>query len=312
MPEVMTALGPMTAKPARTQSEVSWLSGSGPGTNPARKILARVSSVRHPMSLACSSLGGEPGPASDRASCSSVLSPIHASSVSDSSESNAVESSAWRGDRTPGGTGVAFGSRVGGLAGVAVGPAVGLSVGAWVETGASVDVGATGLDDTWVGVGTSSGAGVVSEQPVRVAKSAGMMKVAVRNSLSTGSFLFLVGSSVHSTCLHLIPPGASALVPTASPCAPEGPQGYWVWPSPHHETRAPYYGRDGPCRTWSRPAMGWIWGTDESGDVRTLRTHLVRLHLKAGRARRTRPAFLPSLASKTGRRRETQGETDRG
>ena len=25
-----------------------------------------------------------------------------------------------------------------------------------------------------------------------------------------------------------------------------------------------YYGRDGSCRRWSWPAMGWIWGTDKS------------------------------------------------
>ena len=68
IPAVMTSLGSMTSNPARTQSEVSWLSGLGPGTNPARKILARVSSSRHPMSLACSSLDAEPGPARDRAS----------------------------------------------------------------------------------------------------------------------------------------------------------------------------------------------------------------------------------------------------
>ena len=79
------------------------------------------------MNLAWSSLGAEPGPASDRASFSG-LSPIHASSVSDSSESNAEESSAWREASTPRGAGVAVGSGVGGLAGVALGAAVGLSV----------------------------------------------------------------------------------------------------------------------------------------------------------------------------------------
>ena len=70
------------------------------------------------MSLPCSSLGAEPGPASDRATFSG-LSPIHPFSASDSSESIAPESIAWRGASTPRGAGVAVGSGVGGLAGVA-------------------------------------------------------------------------------------------------------------------------------------------------------------------------------------------------
>ena len=59
------------------------------------------------------------------------------------------------------------------------------SVGAWVETGASVDAGAAVPDDTWVGVGTSSVAGVVSEQAVRVAKATRRVMVASRSSLYT-------------------------------------------------------------------------------------------------------------------------------
>ena len=129
-------------------------------------------------------------------------------------------------------------SGVGELAGVALGAAVGLSVGVSVETGASVDAGAATLDDTCVGVGTSSGAGVVSEQAVRVARAIMRVMVAVRNSFSTGSFLFLVGSSIHSTCRHLIPPGASALVPSASPCAPDP-----SWAKLVH--------RDGSCPGWN-------------------------------------------------------------
>ena len=234
IPTVMTVPGSMTANPARTQSEVSWLSGPGPGTNPARKILARVSSSRHPMSLACSSLGAEPGRASDRASFSGS-SPIHAFSVSDSAESNAEESSAWRGASAPRGAGVDVGSGVGGLAGVALGAAVGLSVGAWVETGA-VDAGAATLDGTWVGVGTSSGAGVVSEQAVRVARATRKNMVAGRNSFSTGSFLFLVGSSIHSTCRDLIPlgesvsnPGSLSLLAVPKQTSP-GPDALWQTP----------------------------------------------------------------------------------
>ena len=157
---VMTFLGSMTANPARTQSDVSWLNGPGPGTNPARKIRSMVSSLRHPKNLVCL-----PG-----------FSPIHASSASDSSESVAPESSAWRGASTPGGAGVAVGLGVGVLAGVALGAAVGLSVGVSVETGA-VYAGAA------VGVGaeigaTISGDGVGSEQAVSVARVNRMMRVA--------------------------------------------------------------------------------------------------------------------------------------
>ena len=111
------------------------------------------------------------------------------------------------GERVPlgaGGAGVAVGPGVGVLAGVALGAAVGLSAGVSVETGASVDAGAAVPDDTWIGVGTSSGAGVVSEQAVRVARVTMRVMVAVRNSFSTGSFLFFLsrgsGFAFHSTC----------------------------------------------------------------------------------------------------------------
>ena len=204
MPAVMTALGLMTSNAACTQSEDSWLSGVGPGTNPARKIRSMVSSLRHPKNLVC--LSG--------------FSPIHASSVSDSSESIAPESSSWRGTSIPGGAGVSVGPGVGVLAGVAVGAAVGLSVGASVGTGISVGVvvavGAGVEVGAWV-----SGAGVGSEQAVNIARVNRMMRVAWGNNFSTGSFLFLMGSSVHSTCRHLNHFGESAQVPTASPCAPE-------------------------------------------------------------------------------------------
>ena len=119
MPAVMTSLGLITSNAARTQSEDSWLSGPGPGTNPARKIRSMVSSLRHPKNLVC--LSG--------------FSPIHASSASDSSESVAPESSACRGASTPGGAVMFVASGVGELVGVALGAAVGLSVGVSVETG---------------------------------------------------------------------------------------------------------------------------------------------------------------------------------
>ena len=186
MPAVMTALWSMTANPARTQSDVSWLSGSGPGTNPARKILARVSSSRHPMSLACSSRDAWPGPARVRASFSG-LSPIHASSSSDSSESIAPESCNRRGASTPRGAGVAVGSGVEKLAGVAALAAVGLSTCDSVGTGVSVGVGVGAA----VGAGVAVGSGAWPEQAARVARNTRMMKVAWRNGFSTWSFLFL-------------------------------------------------------------------------------------------------------------------------
>ena len=40
------------------------MSGSEPGTNPVRKILASVSSLIRPISLACSSWDAGPGPVS--------------------------------------------------------------------------------------------------------------------------------------------------------------------------------------------------------------------------------------------------------
>ena len=188
MPAVMTALGSMTANPARTQSDVSWLSGSGPGTNPARKILARVSSSRHPMSLACSSRDAWPGPARVRASFSG-LSPIHASSSSDSSESIAPESCNRRGASTPRGAGVAVGSGVEKLAGVAALAAVGLSACDSVGTGVSVGVGVGAA----VGAGVAVGSGAWPEQAARVAKSTRMVMVAGMRLFSTGGVLFFGG-----------------------------------------------------------------------------------------------------------------------
>ena len=87
IPAVMTSLGSVTSNAARKQSEAISLSGSEPVTNPVRKILASVSSLRHPISLACSSWDAGPGPVSARAS-SSGPSPMQASSVSD--RANAV------------------------------------------------------------------------------------------------------------------------------------------------------------------------------------------------------------------------------
>ena len=154
MPAVMTAPESTTANPARTQSDVSWLSGPGPGTNPARKILARVSSSRHPTNLVC--LSG--------------FSPIHPFSASDSSENIAPESSGWRGASILGGAGGAVGTGAGGLVGVALGAAVGLSVGISVGTGVSVGVGdAVGAGvKAWARV---SGSGVGSEHATSVARS---------------------------------------------------------------------------------------------------------------------------------------------
>ena len=153
---------------ALTQSDVSWLSGPGPGTYPARKILTRVSSSRHPTYLVCRS----------------VFSPIHSFSASDSSENIVLESRGWRGASTPGGAVMFVASGVGELAGVALGAAVGLSVGVLVETGASVDAGAAVGVGAEVG-GTVSGAGVGSEQAIMAARISRMMRVAVGSSRCT-------------------------------------------------------------------------------------------------------------------------------
>ena len=56
----------VTSNAARKQSEIISLSGSEPGTNPVRKILASASSLRHPISLACASWDAGPGPVSAR------------------------------------------------------------------------------------------------------------------------------------------------------------------------------------------------------------------------------------------------------
>ena len=165
MPAVMTALGSMTSKAARTQSEVSWLSGAGPGTNPARKIRARVSSSRHPMYLVC--LSG--------------FSPIHSFSASDSSENIALDSSGWRGASLSPGAGVVVGAEVGGLVGVAVGAAVGFSVGGSVGTGVTAGVRVSGVGP---------------EQAANAAMPVRMIRIAGMNGFSTGSSLFLRG--IHS------------------------------------------------------------------------------------------------------------------
>ena len=90
-PAVITSLGLMTSNASRTHSEDSVLSGPGPGTNPARKSRARVSSLRHPMSLACSSRDASPCPVSDRFRVSGS-SPMHASSALERADCRDLES----------------------------------------------------------------------------------------------------------------------------------------------------------------------------------------------------------------------------
>ena len=217
IPAVMTVLRSMTSNAARTQPEDSWLRGPGPGTNPARRILARVSSSRHLMNSAWSSRDAGLAPASDRASFS-ASSPIHASSVSDSSESIWVSCSP-RGASIPG-AGVAVGSRVGVLAGDAVGAALGLGVAVGVNRGAAVGSGVRpsglGAANGVAAVG-GAGAGVGSEQPASVARAIRMNMVARRGGLITGDFLSFSsrgsGFAFHSTCrlLFLSPCGCQEI-----------------------------------------------------------------------------------------------------
>ena len=49
IPAVITARGSISLKASRMQVELSKLRGAGSGTNPDRKILANVSSFRHPI-----------------------------------------------------------------------------------------------------------------------------------------------------------------------------------------------------------------------------------------------------------------------
>ena len=282
MPAVMTFLGSMTSNPARTQSDVSWLSGSGPGTNPARKILARVSSSRYPMSLACSSLNVWPGPARVRASLSGS-SPIHASSSSDSSESIAPESCNRRGASTPRGAGVAVGSGVEKLAGVAALAAVGLSACDSVGTGVSVGVGVGAA----VGAGVAVGSGAWPEQAARVAKSTRMVMVAGRRLFSTEGVLFCVESTSHSTCpsshssrssfrnLGALATLSMSCLRTSGPCSP-GPvevkipagarRGFWaVCCNAPELFRSVGLAGSGapaprPCSGLGLPLCRWQWG----------------------------------------------------
>ena len=84
-----------------------------------------------------------------------------------------------------------------------MGAAVGLSACGSVGTGNSVGVGVAVGDGAEVGARVS-GAGVGSEQAVRVASVTRRVMVAVRNSFSTGSFLSFLsrgsGFAFHSTC----------------------------------------------------------------------------------------------------------------
>ena len=100
IPAVIAFLGSMTSNTDRRQVEVSGLSGSGPGTNPAMNSCAMVSSSRHPMSRSCSSVDPGPGPVNARARLSGS-SPMQASSVSESSESSVWGSCNWSGTSTP-------------------------------------------------------------------------------------------------------------------------------------------------------------------------------------------------------------------
>ena len=169
----------VTSNAARKQSEIISLSGSEPGTNPVRKILASVSSLRHPISLACSSWDAGPGPVSARAS-SSGPSPMQASSVSDRADCSALESRSRRETSVPSGVGVFAGSGTLELAAVAAGAVVGFSVGIAAAVGTGVEVGVRA-------------SGVGSERTTRFARSTRMVVVAGMRVLSAGGFLCVGG-----------------------------------------------------------------------------------------------------------------------
>ena len=179
IPVVMTFLESMTSNAARKESEVISLSGSEPGTNPVRKILARVSSLRYPISLACASWDAGPGPVSARAS-SSGSSPMQASSVSDRADRSALESRSRRGASFPSGVGVFAGSETLELTAVAAGAVAGFSDGIAAAVGTGMEVGVRAF-------------GVGSERATRFARSTRMVVVAGMRVLSAGGFLCVGG-----------------------------------------------------------------------------------------------------------------------
>ena len=175
IPAVMTSLGSVTSNAAQKQSEVISLSGSEPCTNTLRKILASVSSLRHPISLACSSWDAGPGPVSARAS-SSGPSPMQASSASDRADCSTLESRSRRATSLPSGVGVFAGSETLELAAVAAGAVVGFSdsIAAAVGTGMGVGVRASGVG---------------AEQATRFARSTRMVVVVGMRIFRAGGFL---------------------------------------------------------------------------------------------------------------------------
>ena len=157
------------------------LSGPGPGTNSARKSRARVSSLRHPMSLACSSRDVGLCPVSDRIRVSGS-SPMHASSALERADCRDSKSWSRMGVSLPSGVWVGVGSSgTGEMVGVSVGAAVGFAVA--------------------VGVDVAIGSGVGPEQAARVAMSIRMIGVAWMIVRSTGGVSFFVESTLHSTRL---------------------------------------------------------------------------------------------------------------
>ena len=175
IPAIVTSLGSVTPNAAWKQSEVTSLSGSEPGTNPVRKIIASVLSLRHPISLACSFWDAGPGLVSARAS-SSGPSPVQASSVSDRADCSALESCSRRGASFPSGVGVYAGSGTLELAAVAAGAVAAFSVGIAAAGGTGVEVGVRAP-------------GVGSERDTRFARSTRVVVFTGMRVLSAGGFL---------------------------------------------------------------------------------------------------------------------------
>ena len=140
-----------------------------------RKILASVSSLRHPISLACSSWDAGPGPVSARVSSSGPL-PMQASSVSDRADCSTLESRSRGATSFPSGVGGLAGSGTLELAAVAAGAVAGFYVGIAAAVGTGVEAGVRA-------------SGVGPERAIRFARSTRMIVVAGMRVLSAGGSL---------------------------------------------------------------------------------------------------------------------------
>ena len=173
IPAVITARGSISLNADRTQMDVSTLRGPESPTNSARKTLARVSSSKHPISLACPSLPAVPGaPRARIRFAASSASCRQARSDSESWDRAASGSCSTRGE-------IIFEGACDGVGGcVGVGAGVGVALG--VAVCSRVAVGSGVAATVGCGSGVSDGATVASSPPH--ARSNGSANKAARKS----------------------------------------------------------------------------------------------------------------------------------